>query len=561
MARAHELLPQTAELVMVDAAGGLDRQLHRLYLLVTPTAAGGVPIGAIIADSEKEEVFSTALEALITCFPQQKAFFGHQGPQIFLTDNDLKERQGLQRLFPSSKMLLCQFHVLKAVWAWLCDPKHGISKDDRQEIYMTFKSVLYAVDEPKLNSRYDQLTGLTALEDSTQCSSYFDKLWCSRWDWATAFRTSLPLRGSNTTDYIEVAFRILKDCVFDRVMAFSLCQLVDFIVTRYEAYMEKRLLDFCNGRYCKALLRNMMPAPADIPDSCISLIESGLYSVISPTSGSTYTVDLQKGFCTCYIGASGKLCKHASAVLLQADIEITSRYNIVSADAKLSLFKVATGQSPPKDWFAPLTASADNLVHIRMPDGTENSNDSTGRDACESSDNHVNAGTSADSHTTASEELLSRFENFVSRIKQGLLESPETFTPALDQMMSNIDKFASTETGLLSAMHTVGKYSGLEPVVHQRRLNSSTAGFRRHGIQIGVQPTAVGRRRHTLTGKRKLTAGRPCGTVLARQSIALQTHDCTTFGTMPSHKRKAPHNLQRCVYSNIGLGGTKHAKQ
>ena len=86
--------------------------------------------------------------------------------------------------------------------------------------------------------------------------------------WALAFRAGIPLRGSNTTNYIEVAFRILKDCIFDRVMAFSLVQLVDFLVTRYEGYMEKRLIDFSSGRYCKALLTNMTPVQADIPDSC-----------------------------------------------------------------------------------------------------------------------------------------------------------------------------------------------------------------------------------------------------------------------------------------------------
>jgi len=50
----------------------------------------------------------------------------------------------------------------------------------------------------------------------------------------SAYRAGLPLRGSNTTNYVEVALRIWKDCVFDRVMAFTLPQLVDFIVTCYE---------------------------------------------------------------------------------------------------------------------------------------------------------------------------------------------------------------------------------------------------------------------------------------------------------------------------------------
>lgn len=124
-------------------------------------------------------------------------------------------------------------------------------------------------------------------------------------------------------------------------------------------------------------------------------------------------------------------------------------------------------------------------------------------------------------------------------------------------MLDNTDKFASTDTGLMSAMHTFGKYSGLQPV----KARPVGTFSRRRGVQIGVQLTAVGRRRQTLSGKRKLSAGRPSGLVSARSSRQLAAHDYTTFGSPPARKRKAPHNLQQCVYGNVGLGSTKRAKK
>lgn len=139
MLRAHESLVQTSELVMVDAAGGMDRQRHRIYFFVTPTAAGGVPVNLIITDSEKEEVFYAAVSRLKEVLPD-KAFFGKKYRKVFLTDNDLKERKPLQELFPNSRTLLCQFHMLKAVWAWLFHSKHGINKNHRQELYFMFKN-------------------------------------------------------------------------------------------------------------------------------------------------------------------------------------------------------------------------------------------------------------------------------------------------------------------------------------------------------------------------------------------------------------------------------------
>jgi len=82
-ARGHKLLRQTSELVMVDAAGGLDKQRHRLYLFLSPTAAGGVPIGAIITNSEQELVFEAALKDLMECFPAE-SFYGHGFPTLSL---------------------------------------------------------------------------------------------------------------------------------------------------------------------------------------------------------------------------------------------------------------------------------------------------------------------------------------------------------------------------------------------------------------------------------------------------------------------------------------------
>jgi len=72
-------------------------------------------------------------------------------------------------------------------------------------------------------------------------------MWNSRLEWASCYRTELPLRGVNTTNYVEVTFKILKDTVLDRVMAFNVVQLLDFVLTRFEMYVERRLVDIAHG--------------------------------------------------------------------------------------------------------------------------------------------------------------------------------------------------------------------------------------------------------------------------------------------------------------------------
>ena len=51
---------------------------------------------------------------------------GSRGPQAFMTDDSDSERRALGRVWPDARCLLCVFHLLRAVWRWLFNRKHGI---------------------------------------------------------------------------------------------------------------------------------------------------------------------------------------------------------------------------------------------------------------------------------------------------------------------------------------------------------------------------------------------------------------------------------------------------
>lgn len=128
-----------------------------------------------------------------------------------------------------------------------------------------------------------------------------------------------------------------------------------------------------------------------------------------------------------------------------------------------------------------------------------------------------------------SNEQEQKLEDFFSRIKDGLERSGDVYVPAVTKMLQNIDNYAATETGFISALMTFAKSSGLQTV---RRRRVSALSNRRHGVQIGVQPTAIGRRHHILSGKRKLVAGKaPCETQVPNHMVG---HAYTTFGKLPS---------------------------
>ncbi|KAG8175620.1 hypothetical protein JTE90_019432 [Oedothorax gibbosus] len=121
MQRAVKLLPQANELVLVDASGTMDKNNSRVFF-VTPCVAVGVPLGCVITSNEKESTFRKGVKLLMSCLPTYSDIL-KKGPSVVMTDDDLTERTVLREFWTDKTFLLCQFHVLKAVWSWLLNKK------------------------------------------------------------------------------------------------------------------------------------------------------------------------------------------------------------------------------------------------------------------------------------------------------------------------------------------------------------------------------------------------------------------------------------------------------
>lgn len=108
-------------------SGNCDRMNSRIFLLLTHSTAGGLPLGVIITTSESQRTITAGLKLLMTILPED-AFYGRGelGPQVVMTDDCKALRQALQNAFPQTTPLLCVFHMLQAMWRWLWDTHHGV---------------------------------------------------------------------------------------------------------------------------------------------------------------------------------------------------------------------------------------------------------------------------------------------------------------------------------------------------------------------------------------------------------------------------------------------------
>lgn len=292
MKRVHKFMPHSGELVFMDASGGMDRHNNRVFFILTHSCAGGLPLGIIVTTSETERIIRTGLE-MVTDLAGADAFFGrgNKGPKVFMIDDSAAEKKALQNCFPESHLMLCIFHILQAMWRWLWNSHHGIVLPDRSKLIFLVKDMVFACSQEDLEKCY-----ACALNDATASKydnfrKYIQNIWDRRNQWSLALRQDLPMRGNNTNNISEAMVRVMKDTILHRMKAFTIVQLVDFLITRLDSYYHQRILDVAANRIDCALRQKYLPPP----DSKIEILEitqcsSDHFDVYNPNSKNTYQV-------------------------------------------------------------------------------------------------------------------------------------------------------------------------------------------------------------------------------------------------------------------------------
>ena len=135
--------------MMMDATSNVDRSGTNIFHLMCPSSAGGLPIATPISTREDNKTIQYALELLKSILPSY-AFYGrgpNVGPVLALTDDSDSEQMALSAAWPDLVLLLCQFHLLQALWQWLWPGAHKIEKGDRAPLLQLFRKLVYSDTE------------------------------------------------------------------------------------------------------------------------------------------------------------------------------------------------------------------------------------------------------------------------------------------------------------------------------------------------------------------------------------------------------------------------------
>ena len=157
MARVHENVLQSAELIFCNSTALLDRFNTSLFIISTAHPAGGLPLGVMLTSDEKEETIVKGLEMLMDTLPSGRFITGaKEWALLVMTDDSNTEKPALKAIWPDTQQLLCTFHFLQRRWTWSFDSHNKIQHKDRVVLLNTVKAMVYAKTITELEQKYKE---------------------------------------------------------------------------------------------------------------------------------------------------------------------------------------------------------------------------------------------------------------------------------------------------------------------------------------------------------------------------------------------------------------------
>lgn len=120
MKRVHQAR-HSEELCFIDFSGNMEQENCRglLFFFSYPHLCWRSPPWGFLIQSEDEATILLECLQLLKDILREDAFAGSGQADPHLITDDCKAKRGaLGRPFPGSKLLLCTFHLLQAVWLW-----------------------------------------------------------------------------------------------------------------------------------------------------------------------------------------------------------------------------------------------------------------------------------------------------------------------------------------------------------------------------------------------------------------------------------------------------------
>jgi hypothetical protein len=140
--------------------------------------------------------------------------------------------------------------------------------------------------------------------------------------------------------------RIVKDLVLHRARAFNVCQLLEMLTEKLEAYYRLRARSAFMLQNSK-LVPNISLPPDNLVDKIRQIGEELYHAPSEKQPDQLYVVDLAAGICSCPHGLCGRMCKHQEWCASLFAVTSLRTVLTLNSDLRNTFYKLANGKDPP----------------------------------------------------------------------------------------------------------------------------------------------------------------------------------------------------------------------
>ena len=115
------------DISLIDATYKTTRYDIALFFICVKSNVGYNVVAEFVIQDETAEKIEEAIQILKQWNPQWN-------PKYFMSDYSEAELLAIEKCFPGTKVFLCDFHREQAWERWVKDHKHGLTKDEQEEL-------------------------------------------------------------------------------------------------------------------------------------------------------------------------------------------------------------------------------------------------------------------------------------------------------------------------------------------------------------------------------------------------------------------------------------------
>ena len=408
-------------------------------------------------------------------------------------------------------------------------------KDDRVELHGLFKALVYADSLDDFEEKYESLME-SIITTYPNFGRYMESVCDYKEEWSICYRkvAGVLTRGHHTNNNAEAQFLVLKEYVLCRVKAWNMNELFDKLTVELEEHYMEKLLSIATGSFDMFVSRRYAGKKVKVGEIGFSIPSSQqklkmmqgvqslgnrVYLVPSCSDSSlSYSVDMALGLCGCFIGMDGSPCKHQYVLWYNKVDTCPNFLPFFSPSERMHAGTVATGRALPLHMYEGVhdrtnpSQQTSILCTPAMPDAIDG--DDLAQPGEEEGPSSPVIPTNDNNLSSAKETLELAFQNLLSHVDN----ADSSYCKALKVFADQTGKLNPAQ--LTTALQKFGK-----PFWSAKRNAAHSVLKRAQRCKIGVQPSAVIRRKSKGKGRKALPVGKVSELLPVKTTAKKRKHD------------------------------------